>query len=609
MKALMTLFKSFAKLINVTRLIVINGLFLAILFIFVIAITRQDEPVYIADNSVLQLNFNGNIVEQKQQLDFSSEISKQLIDENEQLSEYPIEEILQVINHAEQDPRINTILLDLSGLQSASLNHIKSIGNALNEFKLNDKKVLATSDSYTQIQYLLSSYADKIYLDPQGMVTLQGFSVYRLYFKELLDNLLITPHIFKVGTFKSFVEPFTETEMSDASKTANSHWLNQLWQDYIDTVLLQRKSTNISSDSISPSLEQMHSALLESKGDTALYAKQVGLIDELLPRFNVIKNFESTGSKWISYTQYQSTMPSLYPSETSEDLIALIYGQGEIVTGTQSGNTIGGDSFSKLLEKALNNQRVKAVVLRLDTPGGSAFASEKIRQHILALKAADKTVVVSMGSMAASGGYWISSGADHIVASPSTLTGSIGIFGMYASADKALNKIGIYNDGVGTTPLSSLDLTRPLDPQMADILQLGIEHGYQQFLSVVSEGRGMTLNEVDRVAQGRVWTGRDAKELGLVDQLGTLQDAINQAAEIAQLTDYDVQPFLKTVSAKQQLINEIMSSSVSLLPESLRANTPLGKTLSTLQQQSSLLTTLNDPKGHYAYCPMCYVNQ
>ncbi|PKG39591.1 signal peptide peptidase SppA [Psychromonas sp. Urea-02u-13] len=608
MKGLFKLFKAAAKLFNITRLIIINSIFFIIVLIFVVALGSEDEQVTIAENSILQLNFNGNIVEQKQPVDFSAALSKQLMSDNEKVSEYAIDEVLQVIRHAQHDPKVDSILLDLSGLQSASLNNINSIGRALDQFKSNNKNIVATADSYSQIQYLLASYADDIYLDPQGMVLLQGFSVYRLYFKELLDNLLITPHIFKVGTFKSFVEPFTDKQMSKASKIANSHWLNQLWQGYIETVITQRQGTNITAQSVSPTLIQLNKGLKKAQGNTAKYAQQVGLVDQLLPRYKVLKKLEQDDAQWISYTHYQSTMPALYEQDITDDLVALIHGQGEILAGTQASNAIGGDSFSKLLQNALKNKRVKAVVIRLDTPGGSAFASEKIRQHVLDLKAAGKPVVVSMGSVSASGGYWIASAADHLIASPTTLTGSIGIFGMFASVDKALNKLGIYNDGVGTSPLSSIDPTRELDPALAEILQLGIESGYKQFLSVVSEGRGMSLEEVDKVAQGRVWTGVDAKSLGLVDQLGSLQDAINQAATLAKLSDYKVQPIKKTISAKQQLVNEIFSTGIKMIPQSLQVNPVLFSAFDTVQKQTTLITTFNDPKGHYLYCPMCFIN-
>jgi len=609
MKTLFNIFKGIAKFLNFTRLLIINSLFLIVVLIIVLTLSAEEDKVTIAENSVLQLNFNGNIVEQKQPIDFSTELSKQMMSDSENVLEYQIDEILQVIRHAQHDPKITSILLDLSGLQSASLNHINSIGDALNQFKTSDKKVISTADNYSQMQYLLASYADQIHLDPQGMVLLQGFSVYRLYFKELLDNLLITPHIFKVGTFKSFVEPFTETKMSEASKTANNHWLNQLWQGYIATVLKQRNTTKITVESISPSLSQLKKSLQIADGNTAKYALQVGLVDQLIPRYKVLAKLEKEYKQRVSYQHYQQTMPALYSPNTGKDLIAIIHGQGEILAGTQNSNTIGGESFSKLLSKALKNERVKAVVIRLDTPGGSAFASEKIRQRVLDLRAAGKKVVISMGSVSASGGYWIASAADHIVASPTTLTGSIGIFGMFASADKALNKLGIYNDGVGTTPLSTLDPTRSLDPQLAEIIQMGIESGYNQFLTVVSEGRNMSIDEVDKVAQGRVWTGIDAKSLGLVDELGSLQDAINQAGLLAELTDYSIKSITASVSTKQQLLNEIFASGVKAIPQSIKLNSTLAKTVGLVEQQTSLLHSFNDPKGHYLYCSMCFINE
>ena len=615
MKRLYSWLKKLARLINFTRLFIVNTVFLILILLFVIAINIDDQKVKIADNSVLHLKFTGSIVEQKQPVNFSSELSRQMFAENQpQAKEYQIDEILQVVRYAEQDPKIRSILLELDGLTSAALNHLTDIGQALNDFKATGKSVTAIADNYSQSQYLLASFADNIYLNPQGLVFLQGFSVYRLYFKEALDKLLITPYIFKVGTYKSFVEPFTQNEMSEESKLANRHWLNQLWENYIKTVITERKDKSvITSQSLSPSLAQLKSALKNAQGDTALYAKQVGLVDFLNNRFEIINRFkeqaknEGVDFNLLSYEDYQSTLPRLYDAPVVNQQIAVIHGSGEILPGVHNINAIGGDSFSKLLNKAVDNKRIKAVVIRLDTPGGSAFASEKIRQQILALKAAGKKVVVSMGSVTASGGYWIASAADTIVASPTTLTGSIGIFGMFASADKALNKFGIYNDGVGTSELSTINPTRALNPELAEIIQIGIEHGYQQFLTVVAQGRNMSLAEVDKVAQGRVWTGVDAQQHGLVDQLGNLQDAINQAAKLAGLTQYNIKQIGPTLSTKQQLLNELFGFGVKLFGQTIQINPALYQTINALQSQTALLTRFNDPQGRYAYCPMCVI--
>jgi len=473
--------------------------------------------------------------------------------------------------------------------------------------------VTAISDNYSQSQYLLASYADKIYLNPQGLVLLQGFSVYRLYFKEVLDNLLITPHIFKVGTYKSYVEPYTQSHMSDASKLANTHWLNQLWDNYIETVVAQRKNKGVTKQSVSPSLKQLKTALIKADGDSALYAKQAGLVDFLSNRYQIINKLKKaarsagTTLNLINYRDYQSTLPNKYRLNNSSNQIALIHGSGEILAGDHDVSAIGGESFSYLLNQALINKNIKAVVLRIDSPGGSAFASEKIRQQVLALKQANKIVVVSMGSVAASGGYWIASAADYIIASPTTLTGSIGIFGMFASVDKALNKLGIYNDGVSTNALSSISPTRPLDPESAEIMQIGIEHGYKQFLRVVASGRNMTTNEVDKIAQGRVWTGVDALNNGLVDQLGTLQDAISKAASLANLTDYSVKEISLNLSEKQRLLKQIFGYGVKAFGQSVSVDPNLLKAAEQLKKQATILTRFNDPQGRYAYCPMCLI--
>lgn len=615
MKKVYSWLKSLAQFINFTRLFIVNSIFLILLVLFIIAINVEEQKVNIAEHSVLHLNFNGSIVEQKQPVDFSSELSRQIFAANQpQTKEYQIDEILHMIRYAQHDSRIDTILLELDGLQSAALNHLADIGQALNDFKASGKTVTAIADNYSQSQYLLASFADKIYLNPQGLVLLEGFSVYRLYFKDALDKLLITPHIFKVGTYKSFVEPFTHNKMSEESKLANRHWLNQLWSNYIDTVITERQGkSNISAQSLSPSLAQLKTALKKAGGDTALYAQQAGLVDALNNRFEIINEFKEQAQakgvdfNLLAYEDYQTTLPYLYSEKSSAQQIAVIHGSGEILNGEQSIRFIGGDSFSKLLNTALVDKQVKAVVIRLDTPGGSAFASEKIRQQILALKKAGKKVVVSMGSVSASGGYWIASAADTILASPTTLTGSIGIFGLFASADKALNKFGIYNDGVGTSELSTIAPTRALNPELADIIQIGVEHGYQQFLSVVAEGRNMPLEEVDKIAQGRVWTGVDAQQNGLVDQLGNLQDAIDEAAKLAGLTQYSIKAVGPALSPKQQLLNELFGFGVTLFGQSAAINPALQQSIDALQSQAALLTRFNDPQGRYAYCAMCEI--
>ena len=610
------LFRKLFKLINCLRLIILNTIFIFIVLLIVVSFNDTEEKIYVADNSYLQINLNGYIVEQKQPADLSQKITDQLtVTEQEQVQEFETQTLINTIQHAQRDEKITALVLELSGLISGSLDQLSDVGEAINEFKKSGKPVYAYADNYSQTQYYLAAYADHITLAPNGLVILQGYAVNRLYFKDLLDELLITPHIFKVGTYKSFVEPFTETKMSQFSKDANKHWLDQLWQGYIDHVLVQRNNIDsLTTQSINPTLFQLKQQLQAVSGDGAQYAIRVGLVDELAYHEQFIANLpikadmENKPLNRISYNRYASTLPPVYTFTGSSNQIAVIHGSGEIVSGNSDATSIADKSFNALLKQARLNKQIKAVVIRLDTPGGSATASELIRQQILALKEQGKSVVVSMGSVTASGGYWIASAADKIIASPTTLTGSIGIFGMFATIDKTLNKIGIHQDGVSTSPLSNVGITQPLNPQLAEIFQIGIEHGYQNFLEVVAEGRDMTVQEVDKVAQGRVWTGVDALKLGLVDELGNLQTAINSAAQLASLSEYDIVSIQPEISPKQLFINKLLSQSISFLPSAIMQSSPLIEALLSLEKQSNFITRLNDPKNHFIYCTQCNID-
>jgi len=607
--------KSF-KFINFIRLLILNAVFFIIVLVIFFAFNTQEEEVQVAENSYLRLNLNGVIVEQKQTINISQEISKQLTGlEQEIPQEYETQELIKTINYAQQDSKITGLILELTGLQSASLDQLSDVGNAINQFKSSGKPVFAYADNYTQTQYYLAAYADHITLPPNGFVLLQGYAVNRLYFKELLSKLLITPHIFKVGTYKSFVEPFTETKMSQYSKEANKHWLDQLWQGYIKHVLVQRKDNKkLNAQSINPDLILLKKQLQAVSGDTSQYALSVGLVDELAFYDKFIINLtdhlnkNSKPSNTIDYHTYSATLAPLYQTTGSHNQIAVIYGSGEITAGHTEGNTIADKNFNTLLKRAGKDSRIKAVVIRLDTPGGSAFASENIRQQVLALKAQGKKVVVSMGSVTASGGYWIASAADKIIAAPTTLTGSIGIFGMFATIDKTLEKIGVHQDGVATNPLSNFGVTQPLSPELSELFQLGIENGYAQFLKVVAEGRNMSEAEVDKVAQGRVWTGVDAIKNGLVDELGNLQSAIKIAATLASLQDFDIVSIEPNVSPKQIFLNKIFSQSLSLLPSGIIKEPQLLSILSEFEHQASLITRLKDPQNRFVYCTQCQIH-
>lgn len=606
--------KSF-KFINFIRLLILNAVFFIIVLVIFFAFNTQEEEVQIAENSYLRLNLNGVIVEQKQTINISQEISKQLTGLDQEIpQEFETQELIKTIHYAQQDSKITGLILELTGLQSGSLDQLSDIGNAIDKFKSSGKPVFAYADNYSQTQYYLAAYADHITLPPNGFVLLQGYAVNRLYFKDLLDKLLITPHIFKVGTYKSFVEPFTETKMSQYSKEANKHWLDQLWQGYIEHVLVQRKDNkNLNAQSINPDLKLLKKQLQAVSGDSSKYARAVGLVDELSFYDQFILNLSSQSDKndrptnTIDYHAYSTTLPPLYQTTGANNQIAVIHGSGEITAGYTDGVAIADKNFNALLKQAGKDSRIKAVVIRLDTPGGSAFASENIRQQVLALKAAGKKVVVSMGSVTASGGYWIASAADKIVAAPTTLTGSIGIFGMFATIDRSLDKIGVHQDGVATNPLSNLGITQPLSPDLAELFQLGIENGYAQFIKVVSEGRTMSEMEVDNVAQGRVWTGVDALQNGLVDKLGDLQLAIELAAQLASIDDFDIVSIEPKISSKQAFLNQMFSQSISLLPSAIIKQPLLSSMLTELDKQANFMTRLNDPQSRFVYCTQCRI--
>ncbi len=611
MRAFKWIFRTIGKTINFVRLLVLNLIFLAIVAVVIIGF-NTDNSVQVPQGAALTLDLSGMIVEERRPVDPFQEISNELFNEDpNQFREIALTDVIHAIRFAQADNRITALVLRLEKLQGTGMNKLFEIGDALEKFKTSGKKVYAYGDFYTQSQYFLASYADEVMLNPQGAIILQGLGVYRLYFKSAIEKLDITPHVFKVGTYKSFVEPYTRDDMSAPSKEANLHWLNQLWDSYVGTVANQRQ---IAQDAVSPNIESYLERLRAVNGDQAAYAQATGLVDALRTQqqakqflmANVGKNKSGESYLSIDLDSYLAAIPEVFNyHEQGQDKVATIFASGQIMTGEQPTGVIGGDTLSNLLNQARIDPLVKAVVLRLDTPGGSAFASEQVRQEILALKQANKPVVVSMSSTSASGGYWIASAANEIVASPVTLTGSIGIFGMFATLENALAKMGINNDGVGTHALSGVDVTRPLPDYMKQIIQMGIDNGYQQFISVVAQGRNMDLAQVDQLAQGRVWTGQDAKDKGLVDHLGGLDVALGRAVSLAELDVYEVKVIRPELSAKEQFMADLMAQSAKIVEQSVISSPTVRQLIKTLDEQAAPLVQFNDPKGIYALCPAC----
>ncbi|MDH0349585.1 MULTISPECIES: signal peptide peptidase SppA [Aeromonas] len=608
-KGLGWLFRSLWRLLNFTRLMLVNLLFLLVVLVIVFSVSQSETPSTPIEGA-LTLNLSGVLVEQRTQTDPTVQLLRQMDKGDEQPSEIVLSDLLWAIKSAGNDDRIKALVIKPQGLQGASLSKLQEVTAAIDAFKESGKPVIAMADYYSQGAYLLAAHADHVLLNQSGAVLIEGLGVYQTYFKSALEKLNITPHVFKVGTYKSFVEPYTRDEMSPESKEANQRWLDQLWQSYVADVAEQRE---IEPDAVAPNKDHFLELLRKAGGNAASYALDNGLVDQLATRDEmtqaVIKEVgeaDDHGWKGVGLKEYLAAIPEQYP-QSGKDEVGLITASGAIMDGVQPAGTIGGDSLADLLAEARRDDQVKAVVLRVDSPGGSAFAAEQIRAELLALKQAGKPVVISMGSYAASGGYWISADADKIFASPTTLTGSIGVFGMFATIDKALSQYGVHTDGVGTTDFVGVGLTRALPDHVGEAIQLSVEDTYQRFVGLVGKGRGLSPEEAEKAAEGRVWTGQDAKALGLVDEFGNLDDALKAAADLANLKSWQVTPIAPEESARDKFLRELFDSSAQALAPHLQSWLPagLGKALLEMNRGLDPLTHFNDPQGTYAFCPVC----
>ncbi|MCK8045441.1 signal peptide peptidase SppA [Shewanella sp. 1CM18E] len=595
------------NIINGFRKLFLNLIFFGLIAIIIVSLASEDT-IQVEDGSALVLNLAGVIVDQKRQVD-PIEAAMKSGNEADGSAEILLADVISVINNAAADDRISQIVLDLALLNGTGMSKLQSIGDALEAFKATGKTVVANGDWYGQNQYFLASFADKIYLNPQGSVQIEGLSRYRLYFKSAFEKLKINAHVFRVGTFKSAVEPFIRDDMSDAAKEANLTLLNDLWQSYADTVAANR---DIKTSNLSLSAEQYLAELDKTDGQSAEMAVNMKWVDGLksaeefrLTMVNAVgKSADGESYKHVDFYDYLSVTQT-HPVLSLNDKVGIVVAKGNILNGSQPAGQIGGESTSQLLRKARFDDSVKAVVLRVDSPGGSAFASEQIRQEVLALKAANKPVIVSMGSYAASGGYWISASADYIYATPTTLTGSIGIFGMITTFEDSLASIGVNTDGVSTSDWAGFSVTKGLSPQIKAVIQRHIERGYHDFISLVANERDMTLEQVDNIAQGRVWTGRKALELGLVDGLGELQDAVTKAAEMASLEQYDTDVIERELTPQEQFVQEMFASAASYMPQTLTQSSAVDALINQWSAVIDEFKSFDDPNGVYLYCDTC----
>ena len=622
-------FSTLWRLITLTRSVIVNLVFFVLLIAFIAVLSSGEDKIIVPEKTALVLNLVGDIVEQKREVSPMDAFLLEAMDEAEDNPEVLLADILDVIANAKKDDRVEILVLQLQGMKRTGLTKLQDIAEALHSFKESGKQIIALGDQFSQDQYYLASTANKIWLNPQGFMLLDGYGRYKMYFKSALEKLAISQHIFRVGTFKSAVEPFIRDDMSDAAKEANKLWLADLWNQYKSDVAQAR---GFSLNNFDENIDTLVTKFSQADSSFAQYAITNNWVDELKTRNemrNVLvslvgKNTNGDSYNHINFKNYLAATKvegfALEGDKISSDKVAIIVAKGTILDGAQKPGTIGGDSTAKLLRKARNNDKVKAVVLRVDSPGGSAYASEIIRQEVELLKKSGKPVVASMGTYAASGGYWISAPADKIYAAPSTITGSIGIFGMFMTFEKSLSKVGIHTDGVGTTDIAGFGATQPLTEGMAQLFQLSINKGYQDFINLVAINRNMTPEQVDAIAQGRVWSGKKAKELGLVDELGNLTDAIVAAAALAKLEQYDTLLIEKEQSSRNKFIQQLLGDSakivtmftgqqdtglIGLASQSISNEQGISALINLFKNELGQINQLNDPQGKYTLCLPC----
>ncbi|CAA0123985.1 Protease 4 [Halioglobus japonicus] len=590
------------------RLAMSNILFLVMIaFIYFVYIGGSPEPL--PDKAALLLNVSGKVVDQKSEINPLSPLMGAASPSDHEVL---LRDIIEAIDYAAEDPAINSLVMELDNLVSVGISKTQEIIPALDRFRETGKPIVAIGDYYTQDQYLLASYADTVIAHPMGGVSLEGYSNYNNYFSDALEKVSVNVHIFRAGDHKSAVEPFVRDNMSPGEKKVTRRWLGNLWGQYTQMVESQR---DLPSGAVGDFVNNFTEHMLAEGGDAAQAAVQAGLIDKLLGRIEgneylvelVGASNEDGLYEAVEFERYLSRKKPLHLGGTEADRVAVITAQGSIVPGDQPPGTIGGDTLARMIHGAAEADGVKAIVLRVNSGGGSMFASEIIRQQLLHAKNQGIPVVVSMGTVAASGGYYIAADADEIWATPTTITGSIGVFAVFPTFEELLRRVGVYTDGVGTTPMAgSMRYDRSLSPELVTVLNSSVDFAYASFLEIVSQGRDMSIAEVDPLAEGRVWCAEDALKFGLVDKVGSLHDAIASAAEIAGISDYEVEYVEQPLSPRDMLMKQLAKSIGSLNMSGVsNAGAALATLLQPVRNAVEELGSLQDPAHLYMRCLSC----
>jgi len=606
------LFRWSWRVLNFIREFILN-IFLILLIVAGVGIWLQvsgsggsSAPI---QQGALKVDLSGVLVDKPSVSNRLSKIGRQLLgSSSDRLQENSLFDVVDAIRQAKGDSNIKGMVLDLREFAGGDQPSLQYVGKALREFRDSGKPIYALGDSYSQAQYYLASYATKIYLSPQGTVDLHGFATNGLYYKTLLEKLKVTSHVFRVGTYKSAVEPFLRDDMSPAARDADSRWVGQLWQNYLNTVAANRQLTP---EQLFPGAAAIIAGLNAVKGDTAQYALDNKLVDALGSRAaadqELVKTFgldkQSNDYRSVSIYDY-----SVKPASSQQDgNIAVVMASGAIMDGEETPGNVGGDTTAAQIRDARLDPKIKAIILRVNSPGGSVTASEAIREELAAAQAAGKPIVVSMGGMAASGGYWISTPASYIVANPSTLTGSIGIFGVINTLENSLDSIGVHTDGVATSPLADISTTKALPEEVQQLMQLTIENGYRNFVGLVAKSRHKTPEQIDAIAQGHVWTGSDAKANGLVDALGDFDDAVKKAGELAKVSKPMLSWYQDEPTFLDMVLGQMNASVQAVLPDTLKAwlPAPMLDVMSAMKAQPGLFDKQNDPQNRYAFCLNC----
>jgi protease-4 len=587
---------------------VLHLVLLLVIFGFILAALHTSIPT-VPHSAALVIAPEGELVEQ-----LSSDPVRRAFGEASggPAPETLLKDVIDAISAAKSDARIKLIVLDLGSLAPSGLSKLQEIGAALRDFRAAGKRVVVAADSLDQTQYYIAAQAGEVYLDPMGMVYIDGFSYYRMFLKDAIDKLGIDVNVFRAGTYKSFTDQFSRSDMAPSDREESTVWLDALWNAYQQDVTRAR---SLPATALNDFVAAEPAALAAVSGDAATLALQRGLVTALKTRRQMADELkvlvgedgDTHSFNSIAMNQYVAAVRAKHVLKSKSDAkVGVVVASGEILDGHQPPGMIGGESTADLLRQARFDNAVKAVVLRVDSPGGSMFASEQILREVQSLRKAGKPVVVSMSTYAASGGYYISAAANQIFASPTTLTGSIGVFSVVPTFQRTLEKLGVKVDGLGTTPLAGdMRQDRALAPAGRQILQVSVDHAYAEFLRRVADGRKKTVEEVDKIAQGRVWAGVDAQRIGLVDHLGGLNDATDAAAKLAELgSDYDVDYIEPDLSLREQLLMQLRSQTMRLgaMIGIIPPRSDLERVLDPLLEQARAIAKLNDPRGLYAYC-------